>query len=89
MVTAIRVSGSVLETWLNSFWRGYLFIRFFQILPITDAAELDGAEGCLQLVMWFAGWKFQKYNKFSCLLKDVEPMQSKSKLYVLSYVLSL
>ena len=68
----------------------YLFIySFFKVLPIIDAAKLDGAEGCSQVVTDdLLNETFEIRQIQENLLKEVEPLVRKSKVYEWSYVLS-
>ena len=86
MVTVIRVNGIVSETWL---YFVDLVIWFFQVFPTIDAAGLDEAEGFSQVVTDnLLNETFEIRQIQENLLKEVEPLVSKSKPYELSYVLS-
>ena len=68
----------------------YLFIYlFFKVFPIIDAAKLDGAEGCSQVVTDdLLNEIFEIRQIQENLLKEVEQLVRKSKVYEWSYVLS-
>ena len=58
-------------------------------MPIIDAVKLDGAEGCSQVVTDdLLNETFEIRQIQENLLKEVEPLVRKSKVYKLSYVLS-